>query len=44
MSCVTDPQFKQWGVSLLDDVRVPKANLIGQPGRGLYVMGGELDQ
>jgi len=28
----------------LDDVRVPKRNLIGQPGQGFYLMGKELDQ
>jgi len=74
VSCVTNPEYKQWGLSLLaielptdgvtisrplkkigwhaqdtvevflDDVRVPKANLIGQPGQGLYLMGRELDQ
>lgn len=74
VSCITNPEHKQWGVSLLaielpadgvtistplkkigwhaqdtvevflDDVRVPKANLIGQPGQGFYLMGKELDQ
>ena len=74
VSCITNPEHKQWGLSLLaielpadgvtisrplkkigwhaqdtvevflDDVRVPKANLIGQPGQGLYLMGRELDQ
>jgi alkylation response protein AidB-like acyl-CoA dehydrogenase len=74
VSCVTNPEHKQWGVSLLaielpadgvtistplekigwhaqdtvevflDDVRVPKDNLIGQPGQGSYLMGKELDQ
>jgi alkylation response protein AidB-like acyl-CoA dehydrogenase len=74
VSCVTDPDRGQWGVSLLaiergtaglevgpplakigwhaqdtaqvflDDVRVPKANLIGSPGQGVYLMGKELNQ
>jgi alkylation response protein AidB-like acyl-CoA dehydrogenase len=74
VSCVTNPEHKQWGVSLLaielpadgvtiskplqkigwhaqdtvevflDDVRVPKRDLIGQPGQGFYLMGKELDQ
>ena len=74
VSCITNPEHKQWGLSLLaielptdgvtisrplkkigwhaqdtvevflDNVRVPKANLIGQPGQGLYLMGRELDQ
>lgn len=74
VSCITNPEHKQWGLSLLaielptdgvtisrplkkigwhaqdtvevflDNVRVPKANLIGQPGQGLYLMSRELDQ
>jgi alkylation response protein AidB-like acyl-CoA dehydrogenase len=74
VSCITNPEYKQWGLSLLaielpaegvtvgrplrkigwhaqdtvevflDDVRVPKANVIGQPGQGVYLMGKELDQ
>ena len=74
VSCSTDPDKKQWGVSLLaiergmdgvdvgpplskvgwhgqdtaevflDDVVVPKANLIGKAGQGFYLMGKELDQ
>ena len=74
VSCVTNPEHKQWGVSLLaielpsegvtiskplkkigwhaqdtvqvflDDVRVPKGNVIGQPGQGFYLMRKELDQ
>ena len=74
VSCITNPEHKQWGVSLLaievptdgvtiteplkkigwhaqdtvelflDDVRVPKDNIIGQSGQGFYLMGKELDQ
>lgn len=74
VSCVTNPEHKQWGISLLaiekdtpgvsigepldkigwraqdtvplflDEVRVPKANLIGSPGQGAYLMGRKLDQ
>ncbi len=74
VSCVTDPDKGQWGVSLLaierstpglevgpplakigwvaqdtaqvflDDAKVPKTNLIGSPGQGVYLMGKELNQ
>ena len=74
VSCVTDPEKGQWGVSLLaiergaegldvgpplkkvgwhaqdtaqvflNDVVVPRTNVIGKPGQGTYLMGKELNQ